>query len=118
MRAFRIILGVIVAVVSILGCLWLMATVFQSHYIALQHKSPRYYTELAAACDSILAKHPTGTNDVIWVSVADSSLPNVVKDLHPLKLQVNPQRVWMLLDSDMSIDAANANALKFQTMRF
>ncbi len=73
---------------------------FESRYIRLQHKSREYYAELAAACDSILAKHPLGTNEVIWISVTDSSLPMVVRDLHPIKLQVNPQRVWMLLDSD------------------
>ena len=73
---------------------------FESHYIRLQHKSPKYYAELAGACDSLLATHPLGTNEVIWISVTDTSLPAVVRDLHPLKLQVNPHRVWMLLDSD------------------
>ena len=66
----------------------------------LAHKSLEYYAELAAACDSILEKHPLGTNEVIWIPVTDTSLPAVVRRLHPLKLQVNPQRVWMLLDSD------------------
>lgn len=56
--------------------------------------------ELAAACDSILAKHPLGTNNAVWIPVTDPSLPAVVRDLNPLKLQVAPQRVWMLLDSN------------------
>jgi hypothetical protein len=96
MRKLRLIL-VLAAVAVGLFC---YLPEFQSHYIRLQHKSPKYYAELAAACDSILAKHPPGTNDAVWISVTDPSLPAVVKDLHPLKLQVNSNRVWMLLDSD------------------
>ena len=42
MRAFRIIL--VVAVV--LGLLWLLPMMFESHYIRLQHKSRTYYVEL------------------------------------------------------------------------
>ena len=102
MRAFRVIVVVGVVVVCVLGMFWLLPTMFQSHYIRLQHKSPEYYAELAAACDSILAKHPLSTNEVIWIPITDPSLPTVVRDLHPLKLQVNPQRVWMLLDSDIT----------------
>ena len=73
---------------------------FESHYIRLQHKSREYYVELAAACDSLLAHYPLGTNEVIWIPVTDPLLPVVIRDLHPIKLQVNPHRVWMLLDSD------------------
>ena len=96
MRTLGIIL---VLVVAIVGLVWFLP-MFQSHYIRLQHKSPQYYVELATACDSILAKHPPATNEAVWIPVTDPSLPSVVRDLHPLKLQVNPQRVWMLLDSD------------------
>jgi hypothetical protein len=99
MRVIRIMLVVAVILVLVIGLLWFLP-MFQSHYIQLQHKSPEYYAELATACDSILAKHPLGTNEVIWIPVTDPSLPAVIKDLHPLKLQVNPRRVWMLLDSD------------------
>jgi hypothetical protein len=99
MRTLRFILIVVVVMASVLGALWFLP-MFQSHYIRLQHKNPEYYVELAAACDSIWAKHPPGTNEAIWISVTDPSLPTVVRDLHPLKLQVNPNRVWMLLDSD------------------
>ena len=100
MRAFRIILVTVVVAAFVLGLFWVLPTIFESHYIRLQHKSPEYYAELAAACDSILAKYPLGTNEVIWIPITDPSLPRVVRDLRPLKLQVNPHRVWMLLDSD------------------
>src|SRR5271168_2993236 len=89
MRTLGIIL---VFVVVIVGLIWFLP-MFQSHYIRLQHKSHEYYVELAAGCDSILAKHPPGTNEAVWIPVTDPSLPSVVRDLHPLKLQVNPNRV-------------------------
>lgn len=72
----------------------------ESHWIALQHKSTKFYTGLAAACDSVLSQHPMGTNEAIWISVADPSLPMPIRNMHPLKIQVNSNRVWMLLDSD------------------
>ena len=100
MRTFRIILVVAVVMAFVLGLFWLLPIMFESHYTRLQHKSGEYYAELAAACDSILVEHPLGTNGVIWIPVTDPSLPKVVRDLHPIKLQVNPQRVWMLLDSN------------------
>jgi len=98
MRTLRFILVTAVVVCFVIGVYWLLTN--RSHYIRLQHKSHEYYVELAAACDSILASHPLGTNEVIWIPVTDPSLPAVVRDLHPLKLQVNPNRVWMLLDYD------------------
>jgi|SRR5208283_163795 len=105
MRTFRIVLVIAAAMAFVVmalvfGLFWILPRTFESHYIQLQHKSREYYTELAAACDSILAKHPMGTNEVISISVTDPSLPAIVRDLHPLKLAVNPQRVWMLLDSN------------------
>ena len=98
MRTLGIIL---VLVVAIVGLVWFLP-MFRSHYIRLQHKSPQYYVELATACDSILAKHPPATNEAVWIPVTDPSLPSGCERLAspPLKLQVNPQRVWMLLDSD------------------
>ena len=98
MRTLRFILVAAVMVGFVIGVYWLLTN--RSHYIRLQHKSHEYYVELAAACDSILASHPLGTNEVIWIPVTDPSLPAVVRGLHPLKLQVNPNRVWMLLDYD------------------
>ena len=100
MRIFRILLIAFAAIVSIFGIFWLVSVVFESNYIRLQHKSSVYYAELAAACDSILANHPLATNEVIWISVKDGSLPKIVRDLHPVKIQVNAQRVWILLDND------------------
>jgi hypothetical protein len=102
MRILRVLLIVVVVMASAIGAL-LFHPMFQSHYIQLQHKSPEYYAELAAACDSILAEHPSGTNDTILIPVSDPSLPQVVRGLHPLRLQVSGQNVWMLLNSDSRV---------------
>jgi hypothetical protein len=100
MRILRVIAVTFLVITFVTGGFWLLLTMSESSYLRLQHKSPKYYAELAAACDSILATHPIGTNEVIWIPVTDTSLPAVVRRLHPLKLQVNPHGVWILLDSD------------------
>jgi hypothetical protein len=94
-------------------CLWLSGQSESNPPAALRHDKPGpgenqakirlikvNQVQLAAACDSILTKHFPDTNAVIWIPVTDPSLPSVVRDLHPIKLRVDPQGVWMLLDSD------------------
>src|SRR5438045_7124511 len=100
MCAYRIIAFAVLLIDFGGGMLWLLPIVFESHYIRLQHKSPKYYAELAAACDSISAKYPMGTNAVTAIPVKDPSLPAAIRALHPLNLKVSSQRVWMLLDSN------------------
>jgi hypothetical protein len=48
MRASRVIAGIAVGMVCILGLFWLLSAMLESHYIRLQHKSPAYYAEPAA----------------------------------------------------------------------
>lgn len=105
MRAFRIILvtGLVVAfIIGLLwfGLLWFYPNLLNRQYFGLQHKSARWYADFTAACDSVLAEHPLGTNEAIWIPITDTSVPKRIRDLDPIKLQVNPQRVWMLLGSD------------------
>ena len=100
MRALKII-AILGAVLALLAAfLWFLPELLKPQYFGLRHKSARWYVDFTAACDDILAAHPPGTNKAIWIPVADPSLPKIIKDLHPLKLQVNPQRVWMLMVSD------------------
>ena len=89
---------VVCGMVFVLGLLWLLP--LRSHFLRLQHKRVSYYTQLAAACDWVLALHPVSTNEIVSVSVTDPSLPGSIQDLHPLELRVSPHRVWMLLDSN------------------
>ena len=100
MRASRTILVVVVIVVFIIGFLWCLPYLLNPEYFRLRHKSVKWYEDFTAACDSVIASHPSGTNDYIAVSVTDTSLPKIITDLHPLKIQAGPQRFWMLLLHD------------------
>lgn len=74
-----------------------------SVYIGFKHKSNEYHAEFAEACDSVLAQHPPGTNEAIELSVSDPSLPRIITDLHPLKVVVFPNQVWILV-SESHVD--------------
>jgi hypothetical protein len=69
-------------------------------YFGLRHKSARWYADFTAACDSVLQEHLPDTNEAIMIPVTDRSLPKIITDLHPIKIQVGPERFWMLLVSD------------------
>jgi hypothetical protein len=66
-------------------------------YFGLRHKSAKYYAELTTACDSIIAAHSFGTNEFLRISVTDQSLPKIITDLHPLRIEVGRQSAWFLL---------------------
>src|SRR4051794_9680623 len=67
-----------------------------THYCRFQHRGDEYFAQLAKACDAIIAGHPLGTNQFIELSAADPSLPKMVRDLQPLKVKVQAQRIWIL----------------------
>ena len=100
MRALRntVIIGVVLT--FIIGFVWFLPMLLNSQYFGLRHKSSKWYSDFTAACDSVLAEHPVGTNEAVMIPVTDSSLPKIIADLHPLKIQVSRQRFWMLLVSD------------------
>jgi hypothetical protein len=100
MRASRIILAVCLIGAFVLGFAWLLSTFHNSQYFELHHKSAKYYADYAAACDFVLATHPVGTNESIKIPVTDPSLPKIMTELHPIKIEINSKSVWMLLGSD------------------
>ena len=100
MRVFRIIAIMGLVLVLIAGFLWFLPNLLNPQYFGLRHKSAQWYADFTSACDSVIASHASGTNEFIWVSVTDPSLPKIITDLRPLKMQVGPQRVWMVLVSD------------------
>ncbi len=100
MSALRITAVIAVVLACIVAFLWFLPTLLNPQYFGLRHKSTRWYVDFTAACDAVLAAHPPGTNEAIWIPVTDPSIPKIIRDLHPLKLQVNPQRVWMLMVRD------------------
>jgi hypothetical protein len=69
-----------------------------SVYLGFKHKSTKYHAEFAEACDSVLAQHPLGTNKDIELSTTDPSLPKIITDLHPVRIGVSPNKVWILVN--------------------
>jgi hypothetical protein len=69
-------------------------------YFGLRYKRATYYADYTAACDSVLAQHPLAANESIMIPVSDPSLPKIMTDLHPVKIEVSFQHVWMCLGSD------------------
>ncbi len=100
MRALRLISVVAVVLACIIGFLWFLPNLLNPQYFGLRHKSAKWYADYTAACDAVLAEHPLGTNKAIMISVTDPSLPKIITDLHPIKIQVSHQWFWMLLVAD------------------
>ena len=100
MRIFKIIFVASLVATVFIGFIWCLPNLLNPQYFGLRHKSTKYYTVFTSACDSVLAAHPLGTNEAIWIPFTDPTLPRIITDLHPIKIQVNPQRFWMLLGSD------------------
>jgi hypothetical protein len=100
MRLFRIILVIALVVVFTVGFLGLLPEILNPQYFGLRHKSAKWYSDFTTACDSVIVTHPLGTNNYITIPVTDPSLPKIITDLHPLKIQVAHQWFWMLLVSD------------------
>lgn len=71
---------------------------FTSVYFGFKNKSAKYHAEFAEACDSVLIHHPLGTTKGIELSVTDSSLPKIITDLHPVRIGVSPNKVWILVN--------------------
>jgi hypothetical protein len=80
---------------------YLPSLLLNTKYFALRHKRAEYYADFAAACDSVLAEHPLGTNKFVGIPVTDPSLPRIITDLKPTQIQVLPRRFWMMLGSDI-----------------
>ena len=103
MRALRLISVVAVVLACIIGFLWFLPNLINPQYFGLRHKSAKWYADFTAACDSVIASHPLGTNDPIMgiaIPITEPLLPKIITDMHPFKIQVGPQRFWMGLVSD------------------
>ena len=93
MRIARIILALVAASVVVVLFLWSV----RSPYIRFMDKSPQYYSDLAHACDSVLAQHPLRTNDLFKVLGSDSSVPSIIRHLHPSGITVSSNRVYIMV---------------------
>jgi len=100
MRISRIKLVVGLIAVFTIGFIWVWEALSDPQYFALRHKSEKWYVDFTAACDSVIASHPVGTNgsaDFSELPVTDPSLPKMIMDLHPVKIQVSHRRLWMMI---------------------
>jgi len=67
-------------------------------FVRFEHRNTNYHANFAGACESILGHHPLGTNRFIEISPADASLPRIVRELHPERIKVSTNWVWILVD--------------------
>jgi hypothetical protein len=65
-------------------------------HFAFRHRSPGYYAEFARACDSLLAQHPIGTNEIVEIPVNDQSIPSIIRQVHPFRIKLATNWVWIL----------------------
>ena len=87
-------MSVIVAVILV----WIMAIAypsFNSTSSRFTRKDAAYYSEFSRACDLLIAQHRLGTNEFLAISETDKSLPKILKDLHPRRVELRPRRVWI-----------------------
>jgi hypothetical protein len=67
-----------------------------TQYSIFRHRDDEYYAELVKACNSLLEAHPVGPASSVAVSAGDPSVPRIIRQLQPLKIQIEPHRVWMV----------------------
>jgi hypothetical protein len=96
MRVSKVITALIASVLTVF--LLLVYCQFTRKFIRFEHRSTRYHADFAAACGSILAHYPLGTKRFVEISPADASLPGIVRDLHPERIKVATNWVWILVD--------------------
>lgn len=96
MRVPKVITALIASALMVF--LFLLDCQFTRKYVRFEHHSTKYYSDFAAACDSILAHYPLGTNQFLEISTTDAGLPQIVRDLHPVRIQIATGWVWVLVD--------------------
>lgn len=86
----------VLLVVLFVGFVLLLPLLAHPQHFAFRHKSAGYYGQFAKACDSLLTQHPVGTNKVLELPVTDASVPNIIRDVHPVRIKLGTNWVWIL----------------------
>jgi hypothetical protein len=107
MRTSRLSLGLALAVIVVV-CITVASFVIRpSPYLRFMHRDIRYYSEVAHACDAIMAQHPASSTDsvalsghmvlpyTLKVSGSDPSLPEIIRALHADHILVSTNRVFI-----------------------
>lgn len=84
----------------IIGFVWFLPMLLNPQDFRFKHRSAKYYADFTAACDSVLVEHPLGTNELLFIPLADASLPKIITDLHPCVIQVSRRGVFLGLGGD------------------
>jgi hypothetical protein len=87
---------VLLFVLLVICFFWFRFVAPDMAFYRFHHSSEVYYSTLTKSCDTIITEHPLGTNRCIELSISDPSLPKIIHDLQPLKIQVWPHRIWIL----------------------
>lgn len=80
---------------------WLLRS---GQYWNFRHRSGAYYAGVAIACDAMLDMFPLGTNAFREISPADPAVFGIIHDLHPSKIKISTNVVWILVDGSHSRD--------------
>lgn len=89
---------VFISVILALVLVWIMVIAYSllnSRSSRFMRKDAAYYSEFSHACDLLLAQHRLGTNEFLAVSAEDKSLPEILNNLHPRRVELRPHRVWI-----------------------
>ena|SRR6185369_4330378 len=93
--------GVAIAWLALVAALlWLR----DGKYSRFKHRNAEYHAAFAAACDSMLTQFSLATNKFFEFSAADPLVSRIVRDLHPAKIKVSTNWVWILVDGSHSGD--------------
>ena len=88
---------VVLIVVIPAGLALVTPALLKSPYLRFVEKDQKYYSQVARACDAILAQHPLGTNEFIGMPGSDSSVPGIIRDLHPSAITISSNRVHVMV---------------------
>ena len=67
----------------------IVPSLVESDYLKFIHKDQAYYAQVSQACEDLIHRHPLGTNEFRDISVTDSSIPTVLRKLHPSDVSVS-----------------------------
>jgi hypothetical protein len=62
------------------------------------HRDVGYYTDFAKACDELLQNYPLGTDEFMEIAKTDPSIPEIIRDLQPQKIEITSNHIWMAVE--------------------
>jgi hypothetical protein len=72
-----------------------LTLLFESEHLRFIRQDPAYYVRFSQACGLLLQQHSIGTNQSLEIALTHSSVPRVIRDLHPSDIKVWPRGLEM-----------------------